>query len=145
MVFYHLNASGLGASSQCQLHQFLLTALGEAFQLEPVTRNVAELVRPNPPKRREEGELANFTPEEAALLLASVQADHRGEWFVFALSTGIRCGELFSLRWQDINWKSSTHSVSEMVVDDDGRVIIFGPRPPTTSALCISPRKPCSS
>ncbi|WP_161884073.1 site-specific integrase [Deinococcus alpinitundrae] len=140
MLFDHLNASDLGASSQRQRHQSLLTSLGEAFQLELVTRNVAELIRPNPPKRREESELAAFTPEEAALFLAAAQTNHRGEWFVFALSTGMRRGELCVLRWQDINWKASTLSVTETVVDDGGRVIVSAPK--TAGSKCTKHLSP---
>ncbi|WP_181392023.1 tyrosine-type recombinase/integrase [Deinococcus irradiatisoli] len=127
-LFDKLNAHNLGASSQRQIHQFLLTALGEAAGLEIISRNVATLVKPNPPKRNTEGELAAFTPEEAAAFLQAARADHRGAWFEFALSTGMRRGEICGLRWTDLNVKAGTIVVSENVIDSNGKVVVSAPK-----------------
>ncbi len=78
VLFDKLNAHTLGASSQRQIHQFLLTAFGEAAELEIISRNLAALVRLNPPKRKAEGELAAFTPEKAAAFLQAAREAYRG-------------------------------------------------------------------
>ncbi|UQN04828.1 hypothetical protein [Deinococcus sp. QL22] len=74
-LFDHLNKEDLGASSQRQVHQFLISALGDAFRLELVTRNVAEIVKPAPLRGKERKGLPTFTPEEAAQFLAAAKED----------------------------------------------------------------------
>lgn len=65
-LFDGLNRAGLGASSQRQVRQFLISTLGDAQRLELVTRNVAEGVKPTPARGKEQGALPSFTAEEAA-------------------------------------------------------------------------------
>jgi len=131
-LFDGLNKKDLGAASQRQVHQLLLTSLKHALQVEIVTRNVAEIVRPNPPRQREREELAAFTPDEAALFLAACRADPSDAWFEFALGTGMRRGEVCGLKWTDLNLKTGTIAVRETVSDTGGTIRIsalgrFGP------------------
>jgi len=127
-LFDALNKKDLGAASQRQVHQLLLTSLKHALQVEIVTRNVAEIVRPNPPRQREREELAAFTPDEAALFLAACRADPSGAWFEFALGTGMRRGEVCGLRWTDLNLKTCTIAVRETVSDTGGTIRISAPK-----------------
>lgn len=74
-LFDHLNAEGLSASSQRQVNQFLVSALSNAFQLELVARNVAEIVKPAPLGGKERKALPSFTAEETDLFLAAAHED----------------------------------------------------------------------
>lgn len=127
-LFDHLNAEGLGASSQRQVHQFLVSALGDAFRLELVARNVAEIVKPAPLRGKERKALPSFTAEETALFLAAAREDWRGAFFVLALSTGMRRGEVTGLRWQDVNLEAGTAEVVEVVAASDGGPVVTTPK-----------------
>lgn len=127
-LFDHLNKEDLGASSQRQVHQFLISALGDAFRLELVTRNVAEIVKPAPAKGKGAQALAAFTPEEAAQFLAAAREDWRGAFFVFALSTGMRRGEVTGLRWQDVDLKKGTAEVHEIVAAGEKGILVTTPK-----------------
>lgn len=107
----------LGRSSQRLIHQLLHQALKDALEVELVTRNIAAFVKPQPPREREDEDLAAFTPQEAAKFLRAARQDHWGAIFEFALSTGLRRGELCGLRWADVDWEGRTLSIRENVVD----------------------------
>jgi integrase len=106
-LFDSLNRAGLGASSQRQVHQFLISALCEALRLELVTRNVAEVVKPTPAREKEKTGLASFTAEEALKFAQAAQEDRWGAPFLFALSTGMRRDEVVGLRWQDVDLEAA--------------------------------------
>lgn len=106
----------LGRSSQRLIHQFIHQAFKDALEVELIPRNIATFVKPNPPRERDDEELDAFTPDEAARFLAACRADRWGKLFEFALSTGMRRGELVGLRWQDIDWEAQTLSIRENVV-----------------------------
>jgi len=72
-----------------QVHQFLVSALGDAFRLELVARNMTEIVKPAPLRGKERKALPSFTAEETGLFLAAAHEDWRGAFFVLALSTGM--------------------------------------------------------
>ncbi|MDV6376448.1 tyrosine-type recombinase/integrase [Deinococcus arenicola] len=123
-----LNRAGLGAASQRQVHQFLLTALGDALKMELVSRNPATVVKPTPPRDTEERRLPAFTPEEATRFLSAARSDWRGPLFEFALSTGMRRGEVCGLRWIDLDWAASTVRVVENVTDRNGHPHVSTPK-----------------
>ena len=127
-LFDQLNKKGLGQSSQRQVHQFLKSALREAVQLELLIRNVAEVVKPDPPRDRERDVLAAFTPDEAKAFMNAAKADHRGNIFVFILSTGVRRGEACGLRWSDIDWANQKARIVENVVSEKGERRITTPK-----------------
>lgn len=129
-LFNHLNAKRLGASSQRQVHQFLVSALGEAYRLELIQRNVAELVRPNPPRGSEQQRFPAFTAEQASKFVEVCQQFHRAEGraFIFALSTGLRRGELCGLRWQDVDFEGAAIQVVEVLAEDKGGPIVTTPK-----------------
>ncbi|MBB5233177.1 tyrosine-type recombinase/integrase [Deinococcus budaensis] len=127
-LFDHCNREGLGASSQRQVHQSLISALGEAHRLELVTLNVAEIVKPAPARGKERKGLPTFTPEEAAAFLAAAREDWRGPFFVFTLSTGMRRGEVTGLRWQDVGLEGGTARVQEIVTDSTAGSSITTPK-----------------
>lgn len=122
MLFDGLTAKGLGKSTQRQTYQFLHHALQDALRVELVARNVADAVKPTPPKREKTEELDAFTAEESALFLAACRNDERGGIFEFALGTGMRRGELCGLRWQDIDWKANTAQIRVSVEDSTGKL-----------------------
>lgn len=119
-LFNSLTARDLGSSTQRQVHQFLRHALSDALQLELVVRNVADIVRPTPPKKAQTDELQAYTADETAKFIAACRVDPRGAIFEFALGTGMRRGEFCGLRWQDVDLEGQTAQVRVSVSDASG-------------------------
>ncbi|WP_161882737.1 tyrosine-type recombinase/integrase [Deinococcus alpinitundrae] len=122
-LYLGMNANDLGTSTQRQTHQLLFSALKDAVRLEILMRNVADVVRPNPPRRDRVG-LAAFTPDEAEKFLAAARLDRRGAVFEFAVSTGMRRGEFCGVRWIDVDLQARTAQVRETISDAgaDGKI-----------------------
>jgi integrase len=90
-----------------------------------LVRNVAEAV--DPPRVPEE--ITPLSPKQARAFLETARDDRLEVLYVLAVHTGMRQGELFNLRWND--------------VDLDARVLrVRGPRPPEAAAPSRSPRRP---
>lgn len=133
-LFDGLTNKGLGKSTQRQTHQFLHHALEDAVRVEMLTRNVADVVRPTPPKEVESEELDAFTPEEAAAFIQACREDEWGRIFEFAVSTGMRRGEFSGLRWIDVDLNKSTAQVRETVSDDSEGSVIRASTPKTKNS-----------
>jgi len=92
--------SGLSKTTVLQLHRILHHALRDATRWNLVSRNAAELVTP---PRRARHDFATLSPEQARRFLGAVKGDRLEALYVLALTTGMREGELFGLRWADVH------------------------------------------
>ena len=87
----------------------LKVALGQAERWGLVERNVARLVAsPRIPRR----ELRRLTADEARAFLAATKEDPHWPIWVLALTTGMRQGEILSLRPQDVDTRRGTVTVA---------------------------------
>jgi integrase len=96
---------GLSATTVHHIHTVLHTALEAAVRQNLVPRNVADLVD-TPPMRRKEMKV--WTAEQAKAFLAAVAGDRLYALYELALATGMRQGELFGLRWADVDLEQGT-------------------------------------
>jgi integrase len=96
--------AGLSPRTVQYLHVVLHRALKQALRWGLVARNVAEAV--DPPKISKE-EISPLSPEQARKLLHAAADDRLGALYVLAVHTGLRQGELLSLKWEDIDLESS--------------------------------------
>jgi integrase len=95
-----LLASGLSAKSVLNAHRTLSRALRVAMARGKVQRNVATLVTPPQPLRKE---IEPLTADEArAVLVVSRARRNAARWSV-ALGCGLRQGEALGLGWKDID------------------------------------------
>lgn len=134
-LFDDLTARDLGHSTQRQVHQFLHCALRDAVRIELLPRNVAEIVRPTPPRREDDADEVNaYTPEEASAFLTAARADHRGAVLEFAMATGMRRGEFCGLRWVDVDLNKATAQIRETVSDAGGNGTLRVGKPKTASS-----------
>ena len=89
-----------GRPWQKEVHTVLRSALQKAERAEVVSRNVARLVRVKAPERAER---KVFSLDEVKAFVEAVRGDGLEAYFLTALMTGARSGELRALRWSDVN------------------------------------------
>jgi len=85
----------------------------------PPDRNPMSLVRiEGSSKRRRKPRI--LTPEEFAILIASVDREPCHTMVILALCTGVRCSELVALKWSDFDWGNLSVYIRRAIVS--GRV-----------------------
>jgi integrase len=106
-----------------QLHRVLHHALRDAKRWGLVQRNVSELVTP---PRRARFEFRVLSADEAQAFLRAVRGDRLEALYVMAITTGMREGELFGLRWSDVNLTTrSVHLVRRLKTKSSRRQVLL--------------------
>jgi integrase len=100
----------LSAKSVREVAAVLGVALNKAFKLDMITVN--PLLRVELPKV-EKPEARSLTVEEVQSLRDACRGDWTFPFVEVALATGARRGELLALTWPDVDWLTSTVSVSK--------------------------------
>lgn len=101
----------LSATTIQHAHSLLHTALQAAVRYKLITDNPASRVEK---PRRERKEMQYYSVEEVNKLLLACKDNPR--WYAFfllAITTGMRLGELSALTWDDIDYMSQTISISK--------------------------------
>jgi integrase len=101
-------AAGLSPRTVQYLRAVLRRALGQAMKWSLVGRNVATLVDPPRSVRKP---VHPLTAEQARHFLETSREDRLAPLFHVAITTGLRQGELFGLRWQDVDLDTGTLTV----------------------------------
>ena len=99
---------GLSAQTIQHHHRVLSLALTYAVRLQLLSTNPAKGVVPPRVERRE---IAVFSDSELAALLKAIQGTRLYMPVLLASTTGLRRGEVFGLRWQDVDLENATLSV----------------------------------
>jgi len=100
------------------IHRLLHHALQHAVRWNLVARNVCDLV--DPPRVAKQ-EIQVLSSEHAKMLLAAAQGNPLEALYVLALTTGMRQGELFGLKWQDLDLAAATVQVRRSLARLKGR------------------------
>jgi integrase len=100
LVYAAARARGLSTTSIRLVHTMLHRPFKDAVRLGLMQRNVTELA--DSPRKRQH-EMRVLTLEQSRAFLEAVKGNRYEAFFVFALSTGLRQGELLALRWQDVD------------------------------------------
>ena len=113
------------ASTLRHVYKLIRNALGDAYRMELVTRNVATQVKAPPlsSQRRTGLDLA-----EAKRLLRVIDGERLEALYVLALMTGLRRGELLALRWEDIDLGSRHLHVRRALQRVDGKLQMAAPK-----------------
>jgi integrase len=99
-LYAGLLRGGLSARSVLHIHRMLHRALRQAVRWGYVGRNVVELVDPPRVARRS---ISVLTPDQVGVFLDGTRQHRLGALFITAVTTGMRQGELFALRWRDVD------------------------------------------
>ena len=91
--------SGLSASTVQKMHHVLRKALTQAVRWDLIARNPADNVKAPTPTRKE---MHPLSAEQVRRLLQTAD-DRLQALYVLAIHTGMRCGELLGLRWEDVD------------------------------------------
>jgi integrase len=119
-------AKGLSGTTVALVHGTLHKALDDAARWSLVARNVADLVDA---PRRSTPEMRTLTPEEAGRLLAAAQGDHLEAFFVTALTTGLRLGELQALQWRNVDLdRRRLRVTATLAAVEDGKPVLAPPK-----------------
>jgi integrase len=100
------------------MHGVLHKALKKAVQWKLVSQNVCDAIE-LPSRIRYEGQ--PLTKEQAQKLLEAARGHRLEVLLTVAVTTGMRQGELLSLRWKDINFQSTSVYVHRTVLPIPGR------------------------
>jgi integrase len=111
--------SGLSGTSVRYFHTELHDALAEAVRLRLVQRNVCDDARK---PRKQRNEMRVWTEEQASTVLCAVRGERFGALFALALSTGMREGEMFALRWRDLDLKAGSLHVQRTLKWHGGKM-----------------------
>lgn len=112
------------------VYKLIRNALGDAYRMELVTRNVATQVKAPPLARARRPDLS---VEDAKRVLEVVHGERLEAFYVLALTTGLRRGELLALRWEDIDLESRQLRVSRALQRVDGELRVVQPKTATST------------
>jgi integrase len=117
-----------------QAHVTLSMALGDAVDDGALSRNVARLV---PAPTIPAAERVVWTLDQAAAFLAAAERDEWGPLWRVALLTGLRCGELRALTWEDVDLSARTLTVRRTVTVDERGHAMIGPAKSAASIATV--------
>ena len=116
-------SSGLGEETMRHIHRLLQQCLDQAIRDGLLTENPAKAFR----YRKSTTVKANImTPLEMEDYLDAAERLGYLPMFILALTTGLRQGELIALKWNDLNVKNMTLTISEQRSVERRELIEYG-------------------
>lgn len=99
-LYATMSGDGVSAALQRKIGTTLTIALNQAVRMDVIPANPALGVK-KPMASRPEMQV--LTPEQVGLFLRAAKGDRLFAFYVLALDTGARPGEMFALTWADLN------------------------------------------
>ena len=107
--------AGLSPRRVQYVHVTVRKALKDAVRWRLIPYSVADAVTtPRPTKP----EITPLTAEQVKMLLAAAHGNRLEALYVLAVTTGMRIGEMFGLRWSDVDLEAGTLQVRRTVAAD---------------------------
>ena len=136
LLQYHSRAN-TGKATQLAIFAVLSTALNDACREGLIVENpIAKCPKP----KVERGEMHVWTAEQALTFLATTKTSPYHALFVLALATGMREGELFALKWDDVDFGRNSifiqHTLTETL---DGKLALTPPKTKSSRRRVIIP------
>lgn len=127
----------LSAQSVLHVHRVIKGAFRWAVAVNLLLRSPFESVEtPTVPKR----EARALTPDEARRLLAAVDGKRAYSWFLFALLSGCRQGEVAALAWSDIDFNRECVTIRSSYSERFGTPVLKCTKSGRARTFAISPR-----
>jgi integrase len=117
--------AGVSARRMQYAHVTIHKAFKDAVRWRLVPFNVADAVTPPRPAKPE---ITPLSAGQVKVLLAAARGDRLEALYVLAVTTGMRIGEMFGLKWSDVDLEAGTVQVRRTVAAD-GKI-----NPPKTSS-----------
>jgi integrase len=117
--------AGLSPRTVQLIHTTLHKALKQAVRWGLVHRNATEGVEAPRPAKNPRKEMHPLSPGQARNLLEAARGERLEALYVLAITAGLRQGELFGLRWQDVDLENGTLSVRQQLVRTKGDGLQF--------------------
>jgi integrase len=121
-----------------KVHMTLAMALNEARRYGHRVSNAISIVdRPD----RSPSRAVALSADEANRLVEAAKGDPLEALYVLAVTLGVRQGELFALRWGDINFQSrQIHITGNVTRQHDGSRVIDKPKTPASVRTLVMPQ-----
>jgi integrase len=103
---------GLSARTRRHIHRILRSALTRAVEQQLLARNPADAFRKRLPKV-ERREMVTLSAEQSARLMEAIMHTRIYWPVLLALSTGMRRGEVFAVRWKNVDLSGASVRVME--------------------------------
>jgi integrase len=124
-LYATLASSGMSAPMQRKVGTTLTIALNAAVEDELLIGNpAARIKKPKAPK----ADIEVLTPEEVAKLLEAASEDRLSAFYRTALDSGCRPGELFALRWPDVDFEGGFLTISKALEEIGGSLRVKVPK-----------------
>ena len=118
---------GYAVTTIAHLHSVVHHGLDVALRLGLVQRNVSELVDAPPIQR---AQTAPLSLAQVRALLSAAASDRLEALYVVAITTGMRQGELFALKWQDVDETSPSVYVRATLQSTHAGLVFYQPKTP---------------
>jgi integrase len=130
------NEGGLSPRTRRHIHRILNAALARAVEQQLLARNPAEAFRKRLPKV-ERHEMTTLSSEQSVRLLAAIKHT-RVYWPVLlALATGMRRGEVFALRWRNVDLERAILRVTESLEQTKAGIRFKAPKTDRTRTVTL--------
>ncbi|MGC8536965.1 MAG: site-specific integrase [Rhizomicrobium sp.] len=116
---------GLSARTVHHVHRLLFQALRQAVRWQLLSRNPAEAVTPPKPPPTE---IAILDEDQVGVLLKAARSTRMYTPILLAITTGLRRGEVFGLRWTDIDLENGRLSVAQALEQTKAGIAFKAPK-----------------
>jgi integrase len=124
-LYSEMERGGASARMRQLAHAVLHKAMAQAVKWGMLPGNPCSAVdRPRVARK----EMKTLTPEQTHHLLVTARPHRLWALFVLAVGTGMRQGELFALRWEDIDLEDGTVFVQHTLEEIDGKFRLKEPK-----------------
>lgn len=124
-VLSTMEENELAGSTRKHAYTILNSALKWAIKLDYTNINPCSKIDP---PRPDETEQDVYSPDELKLFLKAAKGTRLEAVFILAITTGARQGEIFGLKWEDIDLENSRLSIRRKVIEIDGHLFIEDPK-----------------
>jgi len=90
---------------------------------------------PRVPKRS----IRHLDIDQSKALLEAARDDRFGALYALAIGTGLRQGELFALRWEDVDLRSGSVSIRNTLQEVGGKLLLQEPKTSRSSRMVVLP------